>query len=72
MVASMATAVASPMPNIFTIGSVDSTKLAKTTTMMRAAAVTTRPVSARPRRTAVVISPLRSQCSRNAVSRNTS
>ena len=43
-----------------------------TTHMMAAADVTTEPVSASPRRTAMVMSPVLAQCSWNAVSRNTS
>ena len=72
MVASTATAVERPTPNILTIALSDKMNDPNTVTMIRAAAVTSRPVSASPRRTATTMSPLRSQCSRKAVSRNTS
>ncbi len=50
--ASSSTAPASPMPNSLMILSPPSTKLAKTRTMIAAAAVITCPVSACPRVTA--------------------
>jgi hypothetical protein len=45
--ASIRTAKAIPMASIFTVGSVDKTKLAKTTTMIAAAVVMTRAVAPR-------------------------
>lgn len=73
IVASMKTAVANPTPNNFVIAS-GARKMndEKTTHMMAAAEVTTEPVSARPRRTAVTMLPVLAQCSWNAVSRKTS
>ncbi len=72
-VASMNTAVARPTPKSFVIAS-GAKKMndEKTTHMMAAAEVTTEPVSARPRRTAVTMLPVLAQCSWKAVSRNTS
>ena len=72
IVASTATAVASPTPKIFTVESVLRMKLLNTTIMINAAAVTMWPVSARPRRTDTVMSPVRSHCSLMPVRRNTS
>src|SRR6185312_8715242 len=50
--ASIKTAKAIPMASIFTVGSVDKTKLAKTTTMIAAAVVMTRAVAPIPTATA--------------------
>ena len=54
IVASTAMATASPMPNSLTTGSPLRTKLENTQTMISAAEVMTRPVSARPSTTASV------------------
>ena len=73
MVASTNTAVARPTPNSLVIAS-GARKMndENTTHMMAAADVTTDPVSARPRLTAVTMLPVLAQCSWKAVSRNTS
>ena len=59
IVASTSTAVASPTPNILTTALSGITNEVKTATMISAAAVISWPVSARPRRTAVTMSPVR-------------
>ena len=64
--------MASPRPSIFSDGTGLATKLRKTTTMISAAEVTTRPVPARPRATDSVLSPVASYSSRIRDSRNTS
>ena len=72
MVASTRIAVASPSPSIFSDGTGLATKLRKTTIMISAAEVMTRPVPARPRATDSTLSPVRTYSSRIRDSRNTS
>ena len=71
-VASMRIATARPRPSIFSDGIGLATKLRKTTTMISAAEVTTRPVPARPRATDSALSPVRSYSSLMRESRKTS
>ena len=71
MVASTAIATASPTPNCFTVGSPLRMKLAKTLTMIAAAAVITRAEEARPSTTAAWLSPRLCQTSLIRETRNT-
>lgn len=69
--ASSATAAASPVPNIATTRSPLSTKAPNTAIMMTAAELITRPVSARPMRTARALSPVRRHSSYILLTRKT-
>ena len=71
-VASIAIAVASPSPIIFTNGDGSVTKLRKTTTMISAPEVMTRPVDASPRATDSALSPVALYASRMRDTRKTS
>jgi len=71
-VASTSTATAMPRPNSFNWRSTPSTNALKTHTMMSAAAVITRAVTASPSATAEALSPVRSNSSFMRDSRNTS
>jgi hypothetical protein len=71
-VASTSTAAARPKPIALKASSRLPVNAAKTTTMIRAAEVTVRPVCSSPRVTACSFEPLRSHSSRIRVIRNTS
>ena len=70
--ASISTAKAMPIASIFTVGSMSSTKLAKTTTMMAAAVVMTRAVLPIPMATLRCGSPVATHASCTRDSRKTS
>jgi hypothetical protein len=70
--ASISTATAMPTASILIVGSVSSTKLLNTTTMIAAAVVMTRAVLPIPTATLRCASPVRAQTSCTRESRNTS